>query len=157
MKKIKSVLSVALIIMAGLIVSCSKDNSGTKPVETDARDAAIGTYTGLSSLKDSTGKSILDTTVTFIVAKGSGKSLIITEDDGGKISTGDVLVSGKNFSGNIPIQYINKDGFGLSLKGRGNNNEQFGFMETTKVFTYNIEITDGPLRGNTYDVFGTKK
>lgn len=157
MKKIKSVLSVALIIMAGLIVSCSKDNSSTKPVETDARDLALGTYTGLSSLMDTSGNSISDTTVTFVVTKGSGKSLIITEDGGGKISTGDVLVSGKNFSGIIPLQTINKDGFSISLKGKGNNNEHFGFMESTKAFVYNIEITDGPLRGNTYDVFGTKK
>ena len=106
---------------------------------------------------DTSGNSISDTTVTFVVTKGSGKSLIITEDGGGKISTGDVLVSGKNFSGNIPLQTINKDGFSISLKGKGNNNEHFGFMESTKAFVYNIEITDGPLRGNTYDVFGTKK
>jgi hypothetical protein len=157
MKKIKSILSIALIIMAGFIVSCSKDNSGTKPVETDARDLALGTYTGLSSLKDTSGVSISDTTVTFIVTKGSGKSLIITENEGGKFSTGDILVSGKNISGNIPVQTINTDGLSVSLKGRGNNNEQFGFMESTKVISYNIEFTDGPLKGYTYDVFGTKK
>jgi hypothetical protein len=157
MKKIKSILSIALIIMAGFIFSCSKDNSSTKPVETDARDLAIGSYTGLSSVKDTTGESILDTTVTFVITKGSGKSLIITEDDGGKILTGDILVSGKDFTGNIPIQTINKDGVSVTIKGRGNNNEQFGFMESTKVFIYNIEITDGPLKGYTYDVFATKK
>jgi hypothetical protein len=156
MKKIKSILSIALIIMAGFIFSCSKDNSSPKPVETDARDLAIGFYTGLSSVKDTTGESILDT-LTFIITKGSGKSLIITEDDGGKILTGDILVSGKNISGNIPVQTINKDGLSVSLKGRGNNNEQFSFMESTKVISYNIEFTDGPLKGYTYDVFGTKK
>jgi hypothetical protein len=157
MKKIKSILSIALIIMAGFLVSCSKDDSGTKPVETDARDLAIGTYTGLSSLKDTTGDSISDTTVTFIVTKGSGKSLIITEDDGTKISTGNILVSGKDFIGNIPLQTINKDGFSTSLKGRGNNSEHFGFIESTKVFVYNIEFTDGLLKGYKYDVFATKK
>ena len=157
MKKIKSILSVALFMMAGLVVSCSKDNSSTKPIVTDARDLAIGTYTGLSSLKDTTGVSISDTTVTFIVEKGSGKSLIITEYDGGKITTGDILVSGKDFEGNIPVQTITIDGISGSLKGRGNNNEQFGFMESTKVFFYNIEFTDGPLKGCTYDVFATKK
>lgn len=157
MKKIKSILSIALIMMASLIFSCSKDNSSTKPVETDARDLAIGTYTGLSSLKDTTGKSISDTTVTFIVTKGSGKSLIITENEGVKISTGDILVYGKDFEGNIPIQTINKDGVSATIKGRGNNNEQFGFMESTKAFFYNIEITDGPLKGYTYDVFAAKK
>jgi hypothetical protein len=157
MKKIKSILSIALIIMAGFIFSCSKDNSSTKPVETDARDLAIGSYTGLSSVKDTTGESILDTTVTFVITKGSGKSLIITEDDGGKILTGDILVSGKDFTGNIPIQTINKDGVSVTIKGRGNNNEQFGFMESTKAFFYNIEITDGQFKGYTYDVFATKK
>ena len=156
MKKIKSILSIALIMMAGFIFSCSKDNSSTKPVETDARDLAIGSYTGLSTVKDTTGESILDT-LTFIITKGSGKSLIITEDDGGKILTGDILVSGKDFEGNIPVQTINKDGISISIKGRGNNNEQFGFMESTKVFIYNIEITDGPFKGYTYDVFATKK
>jgi hypothetical protein len=157
MKKIKSILSIALIIMAGFIFSCSKDNSSTKPVETDARDLAIGSYTGLSSVKDTTGESILDTTVTFVITKGSGKSLIITEDDGGKILTGDILVSGKDFTGNIPIQTINKDGVSVTIKGRGNNNEQFGFMESTKAFFYNIEITDGQFKGYTFDVFATKK
>jgi hypothetical protein len=157
MKKIKSILSIALIIMAGFIVSCSKDNSGTKPVETDARDLALGTYTGSSSLIDTSGKSIKDTTVTFIVTKGSGKSLIITENEGVKISTGDILVNGKDFEGNIPIQTITLDGISGSLKGKGNNNEQFGFMESTKVFFYNIEFTDGPLKGYRYDVFATKK
>ena len=157
MKKIKSILSIALIIMAGFIVSCSKDNSGTKPVETDARDLALGTYTGLSSLKDTSGVSISDTTVTFIVTKGSGKSLIIMENEGVKISTGDILVNGKDFEGNIPLQTISKDGISISIKGIGNNNEQFGFMESTKVISYNIEFTDGPLKGYTYDVFGTKK
>jgi len=157
MKKIKSILSVALFMMAGLVVSCSKDNSSTKPIVTDARDLAIGTYTGLSSLKDTTGVSISDTTVTFIVEKGSGKSLIITEYDGVKITTGDILVSGKGFEGNIPVQTITIDGISGSLKGRGNNNEQFGFMESTKFFFYNIELTDGPLKGCTRDVFATKK
>jgi hypothetical protein len=157
MKKIKSILSIAIIMMAGLIFSCSKENSGTKPAETDARDLAIGTYTGFSSLKDTSRNSISDTSVTFIVTKGSGKSLIITEDDGGKLSTEDILVSGKDFTGNIPIQTMNKDGISVSLKGRGNNYEQFGFMESTKVFFYNIEFTDGPLKGYRYDVFATKK
>lgn len=157
MKKIKSILSIALIIMAGFIFSCSKDDSGTKPVETDARDLAIGTYTGLSSLKDTSRNSISDTTVTFVVTKGSGKSLIITEDDGGKILTGDILVYGKDFEGNIPVQTINKDGISVTIKGRGNNNEHFGFMESTKAFFYNIEITDGQFKGYTYDVFAAKK
>jgi hypothetical protein len=157
MKKIKSVLSVALIIMAGIIVSCSKDNSSTKPVETDARDLAIGTYTGLSILKDTSRNSISDTTVTFVVTKGSGKSLIINENDGIKISTGDIIVLGKDFEGNIPVQTISVDGLDVTLKGSGNNNEQFGFMESTKVFVYNIEFTDGPFKGYTYDVFATKK
>ena len=157
MKKIKSILSIALIMLAGLIFSCSKDNSSTKPVETDARDLAIGTYIGLSSLKDTSRNSISDTTVNFVVTKGSGKSLIITEDDGVKISTGDIVVLGKDFTGNIPIQTINKDGVSVAIKGRGNNNEQFGFMESTKAFFYNIEITDGPLKGYTYDVFAAKK
>lgn len=157
MKKIKSILSIALIIMISFVVSCSKDNSGTKPIETDARDLALGTYTGSSSLIDTSGVSISDTTVTFIVTKGSGKSLIITENKGGKFSTGDILVSGKNFSGNIPLQTIDIDGFSVSIKGKGNNNEQFGFMESTKVFNYSIEITDSPLKGYTRDVFATKK
>ncbi len=157
MKKIKSILSIALIMMAGLIFSCSKENSTTKPVETDARDLAIGIYTGLSSLKDTTGVSISDTTVTFIVEKGSGKSLVITEYDGSKISTGDILVSGKDFTGNIPVQTINIDGLSVTIKGRGNNNEQFGFKESTKVFIYNIEVTEGQFKGYTYDVFATKK
>jgi hypothetical protein len=157
MKKIKSILSIALIIMISFVVSCSKDDTGTKSVETDARDLAIGTYAGLSSLKNTAGESIKDTTVTFIVTKGSGKSLIITENEGGKFSTGDILVSGKNISGNIPVQTINIDGLSVSLKGRGNNNEQFGFMESTKVITYNFEFIEGPLKGYTYDVFATKK
>jgi hypothetical protein len=157
MKKIKSILSIALIMMAGLIFSCSKEKSATKPVETDARDLAIGIYTGLSSLKDTTGVSISDTTVTFIVEKGSGKSLIITEYDGSKISTGDIIVYGKDFEGNIPVQTINIDGLDVTIKGSGNNNEQFGFMESTKVFVYNIEVTDGQFKGYRYDVFATKK
>jgi hypothetical protein len=157
MKKIKSILSIVLFMMAGLVVSCSKDNSSTKPIETDARDLAIGTYTGLSSLKDTSRNSISDTTVTFVVTKGSGKSLIINENDGIKISTEDIFVLGKDFTGNIPIQTINKDGISVTIKGRGNNYEQFGFMESTKAFFYNIEVTDGPLKGYTYDVFATKK
>lgn len=157
MKKIKSILSIALFMMAGLVVSCSKDNASTKPIETDARDLAIGIYTGLSSLKDTTGVSISDTTVTFIVEKGSGKSLIITEYDGGKISTGDIIVYGKDFEGNIPVQTINIDGLDVTIKGSGNNNEQFGFMESTKVFSYNIEVTEGQFKGYKYDVFATKK
>ena len=117
MKKIKSILSIAIIMMAGLIFSCSKENSGTKPAETDARDLAIGTYTGFSSLKDTSRNSISDTSVTFIVTKGSGKSLIITENEGVKISTGDILVNGKDFEGNIPIQTITVDGINVSFKG----------------------------------------
>jgi hypothetical protein len=73
------------------------------------------------------------------------------------INTGAIIVSGKNFEGNIPSQSITEDGVTVTIKGRGNNNEQFGFQEAQKVFFFNIEITDGPLKGYRYDVFATKK
>jgi len=154
--RIKSALPLALLMIATLIISCSKDESGTKPAETDARDLAVGTYTGLSSLTDSTGKSVLDTPTTFVVAKGSGKTLTITED-GTTIVTSDIVVVGKDFGGNIPSQSLNQDGVSITVKGKGNNNEQFAFQESQKAFSYNIEFTDGPFKGYTGNVFATKK
>lgn len=156
MKNIKLILPAALIIMVSLIFGCSKDESATKPVEIDVRDIAIGTYTGLSSLKDTSGNTVLDTSSTFVVAKGAGNTLTITED-GAVIVTDAIVTAGKDFSGNIPSQSIVQTGLTLTIKGKGNNNEHYGFQESTKVFSYGIEITDGSLKGYTIDVFATKK
>ena len=137
-------------------MSCSKDDTSTKVAETDARDLAVGTYNGLSSFTDTSGSSILDTTTTFVITKGPGTTLTITED-GTIINTGAIVVSGKDFLGNIPSQSVTDDGTTLTIKGVGNNNEHFGFQEAQKVFFFNIEITDGQLKGYRYDVFATKK
>jgi hypothetical protein len=83
-------------------------------------------------------------------------TLTITED-GTIINTGAIVVSGKDFLGNIPSQSVTDDGTTLTIKGVGNNNEHFGFQEAQKVFFFNIEITDGQLKGYRYDVFATKK
>lgn len=156
MKQIKSIIPIALLFIMSSMMSCSKDDTSNVVAETDARDLAVGTYTGLSSLTDTSGSSILDSTTTFVLTKGPGTTLTITED-GTIINTGAIVVSGKDFLGNIPSQSITDDGITMSIKGKGNNNEHFGFQEAQKVFFFNIEITDGPLRGYRYDVFATKK
>ena len=156
MKQIKSIIPIALLFILSSMMSCSKDDTSNVIAKTDVRDLAVGTYTGLSSFTDTSGSSILDTTTTFVLAKGPGTTLTITEDET-VINTGAIIVSGKNFEGNIPIQSITEDGVTVTIKGRGNNNEHFGFQEAQKVFFFNIEITDGPLKGYRYDVFATKK
>ena len=156
MKQIKSIIPIALFLLLSGMMSCSKDDTSNVVAEADARDLAVGTYTGLSSFTDTTGSTILDTSTTFVLAKGPGTTLTITED-GTIITTGAVVVSGKDFGGNIPSQSVTDDGTTLTIKGVGNNNEHFGFLEAQKVFTYNIEINDGPLKGFKYDVFATKK
>jgi hypothetical protein len=149
-------IPIALMFIMMSMISCSKDDTSNKTLETDVRDLAVGTYKGLSSLIDTTGTSVSDTTTTFILAKGADNTLIITED-GTTITTGAILVSGNNFEGNIPNQSITEDGVTFTIQGRGNNNEHFGFQEVQKVFFYNIEIMDGPFKGYKYDVFATKK
>jgi hypothetical protein len=156
MKNIKSIIPFTLFFIMSSMMSCSKDDTSTKVAETDARDLAVGTYNGLSSFTDTSGSSILDTTTTFVITKGPGTTLTITED-GTIINTGAIVVSGKDFLGNIPSQSVTDDGTTLTIKGVGNNNEHFGFQEAQKVFFFNIEITDGQLKGYRYDVFATKK
>ena len=74
-------------------MSCSKDDTSNVVAKTDVRDLAVGTYTGLSSFTDTSGSSILDTTTTFVLVKGPGTTLTITEDET-VINTGAIIVSG---------------------------------------------------------------
>jgi hypothetical protein len=156
MKNLSTIIALVALLFTFTIVSCSKEDTSTKPVETDVRDLAVGTYAGLSSFKDTSGSTVQDTATTLVIAKGAGNTLTITED-GATIVTGAIVVAGKDFTGNIPVQSITKDGLSVTIKGRGNNNEHYGFLEAQKAFMFDIEITDGPLKGYSYMVLATKK
>jgi hypothetical protein len=155
MKTIKIITLVAATLSIGLISSCSKDDSTNSTTTTDARDLVIGNYSGIEISTDASDSTDSDT-VLFTISKGAGTSLIINQD-GVSINTSAVVVAGKDLAGNIPTQTLTVDGVSFSIQGRGNNNEHFGFMESTKAFTYDFQVNDGPLAGYKVMVFGTKK
>lgn len=156
MKTIKIIALVAATLPIGLISSCSKDESSSNTTTTtDARDLVVGSYSGIETSTDASDSTETDTVV-FTITKGAGTSLIITED-GVSINTGAVVVSGKDLAGNIPTQTLTLGGINFSIQGRGNNNEHFGFMESTKAFTYDFKLNDGPFAGTEVMVLGFKK
>jgi hypothetical protein len=155
MKTIKIIALFAATLSIGLISSCSKDDSTNSTTTTDARDLVIGNYSGIEISTDASDSTDSDT-VLFTISKGAGTSLIINQD-GVSINTSAVVVAGKDLAGNIPTQTLTVDGVSFSIQGRGNNNEHFGFMESTKAFTYDFQVNDGPLAGYKVMVFGTKK
>lgn len=155
MKRITLLAVIATGLAFGL-TSCSKEESSSSSsnTTTDARDLAVGTYTGINmSVFD--GQTSTDS-VTFTVSKGTGTTLNITED-GITFATGSVVVTGKDFSGNIPTQSITSDGVTFSIVGKGNNNEHFAFVDAQKAFTYEIQVNGGPFAGSSSTVLGYKK
>ncbi len=156
MKRITLLAVIAAGLAFGSLTSCSKEETkpSTSNTTTDARDLAVGTYTGINmSVFD--GQTSTDS-VTFTVSKGAGTTLNITED-GITYATGSVVVSGKDFSGNIPTQSITFDGVTISIVGKGNNNEHFAFVDAQKAFSYEIQINGGPFAGSSSTVLGYKK
>lgn len=158
MKRITLLLAVIATGLAfGSITSCTKEetkSSTSNNTTTDARDLAVGTYTGVSvTVFD--GETSTDS-VTFTVAKGTGSTLNITED-GVTFKTDAIVVSGKDFAGNIPTQSVTNDGVTFTIVGKGNNNEHFAFADAQKAFTYELQINGGPFAGTSATVFGTKK
>ncbi len=157
MKRITQLVVIATGLAFGL-TSCSKEESSSASssnnTTTDARDLAVGTYTGISvTVFD--GETSTDS-VTFTVAKGTGSTLNITED-GVTFKTDAIVVSGKDFAGNIPTQSVTNDGVTFTIVGKGNNNEHFAFADAQKAFTYELQINGGPFAGTSTTVFGTKK
>ena len=155
MKHFKLINLFAFWLTIGLISSCSKNESTPVTPASDVRDVAIGSYSGIQTITDTSDSTTIDTIV-FTISKGAGNSLNITED-GVTISTSPVLNVGKDLSGNIPLQTITADGFSFKIQGAGNNNEHFGFLESAKVFTYDFQVNDGPITGYKVTVFGSKK
>ncbi len=159
MKNLKPFYSfIAVVTVAAFftIVSCSKDSTSATPSQTDVRDLAVGNYTGNANLTDSVGNKQFDTTTTIVIAKGPGKTLTITEE-GNTITTSDIVSSGNNISGSIPSQSVKFNGQDATIIGKGPNNDQLGYQDAQKVFTYTFEITDGQLKGYTYMVYANKK
>jgi hypothetical protein len=148
---------IYFLLAINFLSSCKKDENSQKTIisPTDIRDLAIGTYSGIQTFTSPSDSTTIDT-IAFAIAKGSGSSLIITEDSI-SINTGSVVVAGNDLAGNIPLQKITIDGFNIEIQGIGNTNEHFGFMESTKIFTYDIQFIDGPLAGCKLNVFGSKK
>ncbi len=158
LKPIYSFFAVAAFVACFTFVSCSKDNNTATPAstQTDVRDLAVGTYTGNANIKDTAGNTVLDTSTSFVIAKGAGNSVTITED-GVTITTDAIVASGNDFYSIIPSQTGKISGQTVSIRGKGANDEQFGFQAAQKVVIYNFEIIEGPFTGYTYSVFGTKK
>jgi len=156
MKHIKQIQSIATMLILIALVACSKENTSTNATPTDVRDKALGTYSGNANLKDSTGTTIQDTSTTFVIAKGTGNTITITEE-GNTITTDAIAVNGNDLAGNIPSQTFMIGGSSITIKGYGNNNEQFGYQDAQKVISYSIEVADGPMKGSRYTVFATKK
>ena len=153
-------ITLLAVIVAGLTIgtlsSCSKEEtaSNTTTTSTDSRDLAVGTYYGMTLGVIGTD-SIVDST-SFTISKGSGNTVTILED-GVTITTGAIVVDGKDFSGNIPTQNITTDGVTYSIQGQGTNNEQFAFDATLKGFAYDIRVTGGPMNGATITTYGYKR
>ncbi len=158
LKPIYSFFVLAAVVACFTFVSCSKDNKTATPAstQTDVRDLAVGTYTGNANIKDTAGNTVYDTTTTFVIAKGAGNSVTITED-GITITTDAIVVSGNNFYSIIPTQTGKISGQTVSIRGKGANDEQFAFQAAQKVVIYSYEMIEGPYTGYTYSVFATKK
>ncbi len=156
MKRITLLAVIAAGLAFGTLTSCSKEESKTSSsnTTTDARDLAVGTYTGIA-VSTIDGDVSTDTT-TFTVSKGTGTTLNITED-GLTFATSSVAVAGKDFAGNIPTQMLEFDGANFTITGKGSNNQHFAFVESRKSFSYEIQINGGPLSGSSVSVVGTKK
>lgn len=152
MKRITIIALMVTGFTIGTLSSCKKDDTSSKTTTTtDARDLAVGTYSGMSTITFD-GQTITDTT-TLTVAKGINKTIVID----GNILTSDIVVTGNDFSGNIPTQNVD-DGNGgtYSIQGEGRSNEQFAFVASSKALAFEIRITGGALSGTRMSFFGTK-
>ncbi len=154
MKRITIIALMVTGFTIGTLSSCSKDetSSSSKTTTTDARDLAVGTYSGYSMVVFD-GQTSSDTT-SITVTKGPNKTLLIN----GNTVTSDVVVNGSDLSGNIPAQNIkDEDGNTTGIEGEGASNKQFSFVASSKTLFFSVKFTDGPLRTARLTFSGVKK
>lgn len=156
------------IIATGFAVAtapaCKKDDSGSSNTTTttgttgtsvDARDAAIGTYVGITTSTDA--DTTMTDSVTLIVSKGTGNTLSVSIDNT-SFKTSDVVSVAGNLAGNIPSQVVTISGVSFTISGKGNNNEHFSYTKINGVstFTYDINLSFNGENATEYFI-GTKK